>query len=90
VTKPEHDDNAGTIAIRLMITCTVTKVDRLIPKIMTRSPFWFGECYDCGLKIATCAQRTAAILIWATIKTAIAMPKFLADLSRTAQIATAF
>jgi hypothetical protein len=31
---------------------------------MTRSPFWFGECYDYGLKIATCAQCTAAILIW--------------------------
>src|SRR4030088_548438 len=28
-----------TIAIRLMITCTVVKVDKLIPRIMTRSPF---------------------------------------------------
>jgi hypothetical protein len=31
---------------------------------MTRSPFWFGECYDHGMKIATCAQRTAAIQPW--------------------------
>ena len=28
----------ATIPIRLMTTCTVVKVDRLIPKIMARSP----------------------------------------------------
>src|SRR6516162_10455441 len=32
-TKPE------TIPIRLMMTCTIVKADRLIPRTMTRSPF---------------------------------------------------
>jgi hypothetical protein len=47
-----------TIAIRLMITCTVVMVDKLIPRIMTRSPFEPAECYDSGLKNATgaCAR----------------------------------
>ena len=41
-----------TIAIRLMITCTVVKVDRLIPRIMTRSPFLTAsECYDPDRKL---------------------------------------
>jgi hypothetical protein len=47
-----------TIAIRLMITCTRVKVDRLIPRIMTRSPFKTGECYDALRQNAT---RAAAI-----------------------------
>jgi hypothetical protein len=51
---------------------------------MMRTPFDFEQCYDCGLEIATCAQRTAAILPWASIKKAVAMPKFFAWLSQTA------
>src|SRR6476659_9956950 len=45
-----------TIAIRLMITCSIVKVDKLIPRIMTRSPFDPAGCYDSGSKIATCAR----------------------------------
>jgi len=60
-----------------MMTCTVTNVDRLIPRIMTRSPFNPERCYDYGLKISTCAQRTAAIPAWASIKNAIATPELL-------------
>ena len=48
-----------------------------------RTPFDLEQCYDYGLKIATCAQRTAAILPWASIKKAVAMPKFFAWLSQT-------
>ena len=43
-----------------------------------RTPFDLERCYDYGLEIATCAQRTAAILPWASIKKAVAMPKFFA------------
>ncbi len=39
VRSPNMTIMPATIAIRLMITWTVTKVDRLIPRIMTRSPF---------------------------------------------------
>src|SRR5258706_3249978 len=78
VRSPNMTMMPATMPIRLMMTCTVTNVDRLIPRIMTRSPFWSGECYDYGLKIATCVQCTAAILAWATIKNAIAMAKFFA------------
>jgi hypothetical protein len=43
------------------------------------------------LKIATCAPCTAAILVWATIKNAIAMPKFFAWLSQNrASVVAAF
>jgi hypothetical protein len=56
---------------------------------MTRSPFNPERCYDYGLKISTCAQRTAAIPAWASIKNAIATPKFLHG-RHNPQFATAF
>src|SRR4029453_17098661 len=42
VRSPNMTTTPEAIAIRLMITCTVTNVDRLIPRIMTRSPFLSG------------------------------------------------
>src|SRR6266576_4696333 len=45
----------ATMPIRLMMTCTVTNVDRLIPRIMTRSPFWSGAMLR--LRIENCHLR---------------------------------
>src|SRR5258708_7339699 len=74
-----------TIAIRLMITCTVTNVDRLIPRIMTRSPFYPAGCYDSGSKIATCVERTTTILSWDIDQKNVAMPRLFARLSQPRQ-----
>src|ERR1700686_544230 len=73
-----------TIAIKLMITCTVVKVDRLIPRIMTRSPFLIGRCYDRGMKITTGAELTATIPASSRDQQNVAMPSFFAPLSQTA------
>src|SRR5216684_3412222 len=47
----------ATMPIRLMMTCTVTNVDRLIPRIMMRSPFWSGAMLR--LRIENCHLRAA-------------------------------
>src|ERR1700730_12542118 len=52
---PDMTTMPETIAIRLMITCTMVKVDKLMPRIMTRSPFCeMAECYDSRSEITTC------------------------------------
>jgi len=53
---------------------------------MMRSPFGPEQCYDYGLKIATCAERTTPILRWAIDQKNVAMPKFFARLSQTAPV----
>jgi hypothetical protein len=35
---PDKTTKPETIPIRLMMTCSIVKVDKLIPRIMTRSP----------------------------------------------------
>ena len=45
----------AAIAIRLMMTCTAVKTERLIPRIMARSPVEDNGCYDLGSKIAIAA-----------------------------------
>src|ERR1700730_11714150 len=49
-TRPE------TIPIRLMMTCSIVKVDKLIPRIMTRPLVGTCECYDCGSEKAIGAK----------------------------------
>ena len=51
-----------TIPIRLMITWTIVKVAKLIPRIMTHSPYLDGrECYDAPRQIATSARSCSGM-----------------------------
>src|ERR1700694_2107873 len=57
---PDKTTRPETTPIRLMMTCSIVKVDRLIPRTMTRSPlFGTGECYDCQYEKATGGSRTS-------------------------------
>src|ERR1700676_2573529 len=56
---PDKTTRPETTPIRLMMTCSIVKVDRLIPRTMTRSPlFATDECYDCQYEKATGGSRT--------------------------------
>src|SRR5579859_1073458 len=57
---PDKTTRPETMPIRLMMTCSMVKADRLIPKITTRSPFLdWTKCYDGPYENATDADRVA-------------------------------
>src|SRR5882724_7463153 len=82
---PDKTTRPEPTPIRLMMTCSIVKVDRLIPKIMARSPVGTGECYDCRYEKATCAHRASGHSDMAlTIIEATGRFELFAKLSQTA------
>src|SRR6266853_6647696 len=83
---PNRTRMPETIAITLMITCTIVNVARLIPRIMTRPPFTNrGRWYDQRQQIATCSGCAGGNSgMRPRSKKAEAMPKFFASRSNSA------
>src|SRR5216684_606830 len=62
--RPNMTMMPATMAIRLMITCSVVNVAKLIPRIMTLPLFETGECYDYRWQIVHMRVVPTAIQIY--------------------------